>query len=334
MRTLATLRLGDTARGPTPRYPPRPAATSSAQKGPRRRQGRTARRRGASAKWRLQVVADLRPIRRSIGFRRLDGIVGSDLLLRYAIEVNTDRRLFALWRHTYPVPVEARRVQYTVRQNFITIPALIDSVAGSVILDTGNRSSLTLFRPFARDHGFYSIEPSVRGAVTGYGIGGPILADIFRTQLAAFGYTVNGVLTRAAVGPGGAFDTSSGAGSIGNGFMLRFNVVYDLPHQTLVLWPSRRFATEERYDPVGMWIAVGPGGPIVTSVLHCGSADRAGVRVGDTVLAANGLSTKAWFPPRLRDWLAARPTGTRVMLLVQPRAGTIGVRNVLIQPPV
>jgi hypothetical protein len=277
------------------------------------------------------IVADLGPIRRAIGFSGLDGIVGSDVLKRYAIEVNADRQTFALYSGAYAAPPQAQRVPYSLRSGFITLPAQIDSIAGSVLLDTGDRSSLTLFEPFARDHGFYSVLPSVHGAVTGYGIGGKIESNVLRTQLSAFGYTVDGVLTRAPIGAAGAFDSQAWAGSIGNGFMLRFNVIYDQPQQTLVLWPSATFAMRERYDPVGMWVASGELGPLVTSVLAGGPADQSGVRTGDTILAVDGISTRTWLPPRLRAWLAAQPNGATVKILLQMQSGGRVVRSVSIR---
>jgi len=222
-------------------------------------------------------------------------------------------------------------VPYSLRSGFITLPAQIDSIAGSVLLDTGDRSSLTLFGPFARDHGFYSVLPSVHRAVTGYGIGGKIESNVLRTQLSAFGYTVDGVLTRAPIGAAGAFDSQAWAGSIGNGFMLRFNAIYDQTQQMLVLWPSVNFAMRERYDPVGMWIASGELAPIVTSVLAGGPADRAGVRAGDAILAVDGISTRTWLPPRLRAWLAAQPNGATLKILLQTQSGGKVVRSIAIR---
>lgn len=274
------------------------------------------------------AVADLGPIRRAIGFSKLDGIVGMDVLQHYAVEVNADRQTLVLWSGAYPAPAQARRVPYALRTGLIALRAKVNAVAGPVFLDTGDRSSLTLFAPFARTHGFYAMRPSVRGAVTGYGIGGKIEGDVMRTQLSLFGYSVDGVLTRAPLGAAGIFDSASWAGSVGNGFLLRFDVIYDQPHQTLVLWPSGNFSMRERYDPAGLWIASGTAGPTVTSVVPGGPAAEAGVRAGDAVLAVNGISTRTWLPPRLRAWLAGQPDGVAVKMLLRTASGRSVVRYV------
>jgi len=267
------------------------------------------------------VVLDLGFIQRAIGFAKLDGIVGYDVLRRYAVEINADRKVLTLLSGRYRIPANGRIVGYAVRSNFITLPARINSARGDVILDTGDRSSLTVFAPFAHHYGFYSVVPSIRNAVTGYGIGGTIRSNVFRTRLSVFGYTVNGVLTRAPVGAAGVFDSAGPAGTVGNGFLLRFNIIYDLPRERLVLWPNTRFSAYERYDPAGMWIGVGAYGPLVTSVLAGGPADKAGVRAGDTILSVDRISTRTWLPPQLRTWLKDRPAGTAVTMLLQSRTG-------------
>ncbi len=276
------------------------------------------------------IVIDLGPIQRAIGFEHVDGIIGSNVFGKYAFQVDPDRGVLTLWNGAFDAPATARSVPYTMQQGFITFPAQIDSIAGSVLLDTGDRSSLTIFGPFARDHGFYSFEPAVHGAVTGYGVGGRIDSDVIRTQVNAFGYTVKDVLTRVPLGKAGAFDSTGWIASIGNGFMTRFNAIYDLPHQRLVLWPSGKFALLERYDPVGMWIATGGRGPVVSSVLAGGPAEKAGIQAGDTILAVNGIPTRTWPPTRLRAWLDAQPFGSQVTLLVGPHSGQSVSRTVSI----
>ncbi|MBV8726822.1 MAG: aspartyl protease family protein [Candidatus Eremiobacteraeota bacterium] len=274
------------------------------------------------------TVLDLAPIRNAIGFAKLDGIVGYDVLSHYAVAVDADRETLTLSSGNYNAPPNARRVDYAVRSGFITLPARIDSVAGNVILDTGDRSSLTLFGPFARHYGFYSRAPALHSVVTGYGVGGQLKSDVFRTRLSLFGYNVGDVLTRAPVGPAGAFDSSGPSGSVGTGFLRRFNIIYDLPRKELVLWPSIRFSFHERYDPAGMWVATGARGPVVTSVLSGGPAYKAGVRSGDTILAVNGIQTATWLPIRLRSWLYDRERYSTITMMLESKTGARVSRTV------
>jgi predicted aspartyl protease len=195
------------------------------------------------------IVANLDAIRHAIGFPHLDGVIGYDLFARYAVRIDVDTRTFAIVDASQPSQAFGRRVPFRVRSGFIEVPATIDGIDANVMLDTGDRSSLTLFEPFARKYGFYAVTPALRGVRTGYGIGGPIDGDVFRTALSVFGYSVPGVLTRAPLGNAGGFDSALESGSIGNGFLTRFNVVYDQPRRALFVSPSRRFAARDVWKP-------------------------------------------------------------------------------------
>jgi hypothetical protein len=91
------------------------------------------------------------------------------------------------------------------------IHAVIDGIAGSLLVDSGDRSSLTLFGPFAKRNGFFGRYPSTVNIVTGYGLGGPVYADVF---------TLPSLDVFAA-------------------------------HLTNVVWPSKYFTTPDTFVPPG-----------------------------------------------------------------------------------
>ncbi len=136
-----------------------------------------------------------------------------------------------------------------------TIPVVavkIDGIATTVIVDTGDRSSLTLFTPFAKRNGFYGKYPATRDVVTGYGIGGPVRADVFTLpSLDIFGTHLTGVVTRASRQTAGAFVSADRGGSIGTGVLKRFNIVWDYRHKTITAWPSRYFGVADTFVPPG-----------------------------------------------------------------------------------
>jgi hypothetical protein len=132
------------------------------------------------------------------------------------------------------------------------IHAVIDGLAGKVLVDSGDRSSLTLFGPFAKQNGFFGRHPSRENIVTGYGLGGPVYADVFTLpSLDVFGTHLTNVVTRASRQTGGVFASTSDSASIGTGVLKRFNIVYDYPHNTIVAWPSKYFMTADTFVPPG-----------------------------------------------------------------------------------
>lgn len=194
------------------------------------------------------AALDLEEIRRGIGLRRFDGIVGYSVLRRFRMKIDMDASRLTLDTAPIAVPARARSVPFTLEDELIHVPAAIDGIPGTVVLDTGDRSSLTLFRAFANAHDVYARYPARRNAVTGYGVGGPVYGDVFTLpRFEIFGWTIRSVVTRASRDRGGVFATAREAGSIGGGLLRRFDVVYDYPGRRLLVWPSRNFSLTDRY---------------------------------------------------------------------------------------
>lgn len=250
-------------------------------------------------------VLDLTPIQRAFGFPRLDGVIGYDTLRRYRVGVDIDAMRLTLSSPRLSVPKNAAVAPFIVDANgLIHVPAAVDGVHGTFVVDTGDRSSLTLFRGFAESNDFYRDAP-VRNVVTGYGIGGPIYSDLLRTTLALFGSSLPNVLTRAARDKRGAFAVGREAGSVGMGALERFNMVYDYPDARIYAWPSGRFAaTDDKRPPAydanalpplprhalfGAGVTAGANGVSVTLVVPGSAASQSGVRVGDTIRAIGGV---------------------------------------------
>lgn len=279
------------------------------------------------------IVGDLGAIQRGIGFLHLDGIIGFDMIGSHFVRVDVDRSLLTISRAPFPVPSGAQSVPLTSPDGFFRVNVKIDGVPGNVILDTGDRSSFTIFKAFAEHNGFYDVTPAVRNALTGFGIGGPIHSDVIRTHLDVFGFSIPKVVTRVPLGNAGIFTASPLAGSIGNGVLTRFNTIYDGIHHTLTVWPSNRFAVVEHYDPLGMWLAQGEHTPVIADITPGGPAYRAGLHTGDSVLALNGRSTQGWIIPDIRSWIAQQQNGSSISIDVESPSGSRTTRTATISDP-
>ncbi len=265
-------------------------------------------------------VLDLSPIRKAIGFPQLDGIVGYSMLRKFRVRVDMDAERLTLSSAPLPVPKNAATVPFTLDDTLIHVAGAVDGVDGTFILDTGDRSSLTLFRHFAEANDFYRDAP-VRNAITGIGIGGPVYSDVLRTTFSLFDSTIPSVVTRASRDRGGAFALGSEAGSVGNGLLRRFNIVYDYPDAELFAWPSHYFPLADRYAPLafshgvlsvqqnaadptmagaaplprhalfGAAVVTANDGVRATIVVAGGAAAQAGLRTGDVIRAVDGEPT-------------------------------------------
>ncbi|MBV8340393.1 MAG: aspartyl protease family protein [Candidatus Eremiobacteraeota bacterium] len=195
-------------------------------------------------------VIDLSEIRTKLGFPRLDGVVGYTVMRRYAVVVDNDAHTISLDAERPPTPESATTTAFT--GVIPSVAATIDGIPTTVIIDTGDRSSLTLFGPFAKEHKFYDRFPATSTIVTGYGIGGPVYGQVFTLpSLAVFGRQLSGVVTRASRQTGGVFTATQQGGSIGEGVLKRFDIIYDYPKKEIVAWPSKYFARSDRFVPPG-----------------------------------------------------------------------------------
>lgn len=195
-------------------------------------------------------VLDLTEIRTKLHFPRLDGIIGYPVLKRFATFVDVDDKTITFAASAPPAPPNATTTRF--EGVLPEIHAVIDGLAGKVLVDSGDRSSLTLFGPFAKQNGFFGRYPSRENIVTGYGLGGPVYADVFTLpSLDVFGTHLTNVVTRASRQTGGVFASTADSASIGTGVLKRFNIVYDYPHNTIVAWPSKYFMMADTFVPPG-----------------------------------------------------------------------------------
>jgi Aspartyl protease/PDZ domain len=264
------------------------------------------------------VVIDLSEVKNNIGFPQLDGTIGSETLVRFRTKIDPDRKRVTFSRAPLPVPANATRIPFTIQDGIITVPGTIDGIAGRILIDTGDRSSLTLFGPFARRYDFYHRYHALRNALTGFGLGGPIYGDVFRLRsLHVLGANLGGVVARASRQHGGIFATGTEAGSIGGGVLRRFEVVYDYPGGALEVWPSNAAPGPDPYDRAGMWLSRSGRAVVVRDVSPGGPAAAGGIVAGDTILALNGRYLRDALLPDVRAQLATLPTGTTVRLIVR-----------------
>jgi hypothetical protein len=270
------------------------------------------------------LVLDLSEIRENIGFARLDGIVGYSFLKHYAVKVDIDAGVLTLSRARGALPGGARAIPFALDGTLIHIPATIAGYAGQVVVDTGDRSALTIFGRFATEHGLYGKFGGFANALTGFGIGGAVYGDLFRLpDLQIFGDTLHGIVSRASRQHAGAFATQLEAGSIGGGLLKRYDIVYDYPHSIMYVWPSKTHASVDAFDRAGLWISLRNGRGYVAAVLPNGPAWNAGLRTGDAGLTIAGRPVTVANLWGLRALTALRPPGTAVEF----SAVTAGVRR-------
>jgi hypothetical protein len=199
----------------------------------------------------------------------------------------------------------------------------LDGIPTRFGIDTGARSALLLFGPFVRDnHLRETYKPKFSG-ITGWGIGGPVRSDIARIKSVTLGGTVlPQIVARFSQNLDGGTTDNSIAGLVGPDILKQFTMIYDLPHKQLILEKNASFGARDTYDKAGMWLTQGTNAFEILDVISGGPAARAGLKIGDKILAIDGKSVNALVLPELRDHWKYAPAGTRVRLQVQTKSGT------------
>jgi hypothetical protein len=143
-------------------------------------------------------VFDFSDMRHVFGSQMFDGIIGLPLFRQAVVRVDYAQRLLTFTRPSKfsyggggaVVPFEMEGVIPIVRGE-------VDAVAARFGLDTGDRSAFTLKSPFVEEHKLREKYAPRVEAVTGWGIGGPIRAQVVRVGALKFGgFEISGPVTR------------------------------------------------------------------------------------------------------------------------------------------
>ncbi|MGH6985670.1 MAG: PDZ domain-containing protein [Caulobacteraceae bacterium] len=196
-----------------------------------------------------------------------------------------------------------------------TIPQVegaFESLEGKFDIDTGSRTSIDITTPFVRAHDLIARHPKGVLVVDGWGVGGPSRDFVTRGGRLRLGsVTVPSVVAGLSTQRAGAFTDPNYEGNVGAGILKRFVVTFDYGHRIMYLKPiAGPLVDVGTFDRSGMWINEVGDGVEVMSLSVAGPADRAGLKVGDHIVAIDGERTTQVSLSDLRRKLRDDPAGT------------------------
>lgn len=221
---------------------------------------------------------------------RIDGIIGYSFFSRYIVKINYDINMLEVWRQG---AIKYPRQGYLMKPLISSIPIMnatikdAFSVDGNFYFDTGAGLCLLMSEDFANDKKV--IKKGRKMTLTqAEGLGGKktmfvttvkqvkfgpfkfrkVPAHIFKDEFNVTAYPVLG-------------------GLLGNDLFRRFNLVLNYATKEIHLLPNSHYSDEFDYSYTGMGIYFINGDIVVEDVLAGSPAEKAGLQIGDKILAVN-----------------------------------------------
>ncbi|MCM1169210.1 MAG: PDZ domain-containing protein [Bacteroides sp.] len=255
---------------------------------------------GAAANPEWMSVCPYSPIlnlRQMLG-RHIDAVIGNNWLFERVLEVNFDGSYLS--RHdtlTEAMLQGYRRIPVTVAGNRIDVEATLkinDSnvVRGKFRFDMGCGGALVLTK--AAGDGLHLTEvPKAFFKAQHYGLGGGGTGMEIRAEWFSLFDTLAVPVVACSLNREGALSEGLDyVGLLGNGILSQYDWFIDAPNQTLWARPNRRENDAYRHSSKTQMGSVDRTdiceGWIVNSLFVDGIAEKAGIEIGDTIMAING----------------------------------------------
>ncbi len=260
------------------------------------------------------------------------GLVGYEVFKRFVVTIDYAARKLTLHEPSAYRPDERGiALPFRFDAHIPQVEGALDGIPGAFWLDTGSRGALTIFGPFAEKHDLMKRYGAHYEAVTGWGVGGPARSRLARAGRLTLGdaLVIEKPVVDVSVQKKGASTDRYVAGNIGGAILKRFTVTFDYGRQQVRFVPNASAAGVEPYDRSGLWLNLGGGAFEVMDVVPAGPGAKAGVRVGDRIVAVDGRPAAGMSLPALRERLRTEPPGTRIKLSIDTKGKRRDVTLVL-----
>lgn len=197
------------------------------------------------------IVTNLDHIQRTFRFPQLDGVVGFEWMQKAKVRIDFDQQTLQLLDFDSPTLPNAQTVDFELHNQKSVIQGQIQGHPARLLIDTADRSNLTLFRKFAESSKLEERFARHRTIVTGMSVKGPIqgkLASINSVELGPL--MVNDILARLPMTQKGYFFTNNISASVGLGLLREFNLEFDYKNKRLTMQRRLTYNETSTFVPV------------------------------------------------------------------------------------
>jgi len=199
------------------------------------------------------LVIDYSPIKRAFQMKSFDGVFGFEILQRFVTYIDYQKKILSFVPNTLPVKTNGyESVSFEIIGDKPVIQARINGLSAKVLIDTGDRSALTVFKNLYVKKEMENIFSASPIQTTGYGIGGPIPARLGQVKL--LGLTENlrltDVIARAPTTKGGFNSEKNVNASIGTEVLKQFDVIFDYKNKLAYFKANKGFGQKTIFTKV------------------------------------------------------------------------------------
>jgi hypothetical protein len=234
----------------------------------------------------------------------LDGIIGSEFIKQYVVEVDYQNRVLKLHdkdKFAYAgagesIPIQLNSFGYPLLDGEV-IPASGESIKGKFVLDLGSSGSLVLMSPVVTQYNLLGNGMKTIKAIGVGGAGGQSNGQIGRVRSLQIGkFTIPNPLTLFSEDKAGAMATTQLVGNIGQLIAGKFKVFLDYNHTRIILEPNSTFNQAMDRATAGVVLTTEGkdyGTIRVTDVLENSPAAQAGIQKDDILISVDGKPAAA-----------------------------------------
>ena len=223
-----------------------------------------------------------------------DGIVGSDFIKKFVVEVDYRAGVIRLHdkdKFTYSGPGEAIPIQFNQQGHPIiageVTPIGGAPIKGKFVLDLGSGGCLALYSPFVAENHLLGSGLKTIKLIGAGGAGGQTNGQVGRVaELKIGSFKIANPITDFSEDKAGAFASSALAGNIGQQVASKFKVFLDYDHKRIILEPTATFGEPFNRAQTGFALmAEGQDFPTfrITEVLDNSPASEAGLKKDDVI---------------------------------------------------
>jgi membrane-associated protease RseP (regulator of RpoE activity) len=248
-----------------------------------------------------------------------DGIIGSDFIRQFVIEVDYQNRVLKLYdkeKFSYSgagesIPIQLNQQGHPIIEGEVT-PVSGEPIKGKFVLDLGSGGSLVLMSPIVADHNLLGNGAKTIRALGVGGAGGQSIGQIGRVKSLQLGkFAITNPFTLFSQDKAGAMASHALVGNIGQMIASKFRVFLDYGRNRIILEPNATFADAMDRAMSGI-VLITEGKDRATvrisDVLEDSPASEAGLQKDDIVVSVDGRPASEWKVTKLSEMLERSQT--------------------------